>query len=556
MGIFQQFPYTNFHELNLDEILKIVKENTDKINDFILDITDQIQEQVGEWIKKHPEYVTTVMDHSIKSSKFYSESVPFYNVLDYGVNPNGTDNYEQIHDLFANYVYYTGGIVFFPEGRYIISDTIFIPENTMVIGEGEKTEIFFDEQNTAYGVGLSNAGSGVTIKNIKVTQRTKSPFHSGSQPGCIGFSCNHKDMAISELNTTTFLKDNVSDLAAIDIYTDDSQYILQTENDNDYSIANVTYRNIIAPSSAVSVTAGAAVIGNVSIDNVICDVFRLSWNDSSGGAYENVNVNGIQCQTPILNTRNSLTRIIINSLKQTSNTRKNVVLASNLAGVIDGDITFNDCIFTTIASESNGIGLYYGIREFNNCTFNAPDTKAVTRNVGVKPDTNYEIMNDCVINCASTGSPTFLLGYGKNNHYDGLVTNMLWGDVHAIKQVTKLVDTISSVTPSVLNRIKVEGDKIIMQLYCRCASTDNILTLNALGSALLNQDSENMIPVVIFNSTTPDTQINTFAIFDSDVMKICETSYEASSAYDRVKACTIAMLADTPTIQQIYNLLA
>lgn len=42
MGIFQQFPYTNFHELNLDEILKIVKElaaeyktNEEKINDIL-----------------------------------------------------------------------------------------------------------------------------------------------------------------------------------------------------------------------------------------------------------------------------------------------------------------------------------------------------------------------------------------------------------------------------------------------------------------------------------------------------------------------------------------
>ena len=30
MGIFQQFPYTNFHEMNLDQIIKIMREMQDE----------------------------------------------------------------------------------------------------------------------------------------------------------------------------------------------------------------------------------------------------------------------------------------------------------------------------------------------------------------------------------------------------------------------------------------------------------------------------------------------------------------------------------------------
>ena len=33
MGIFEQFPYTNLHDLNLDYVLKKVKELEDKIDD-------------------------------------------------------------------------------------------------------------------------------------------------------------------------------------------------------------------------------------------------------------------------------------------------------------------------------------------------------------------------------------------------------------------------------------------------------------------------------------------------------------------------------------------
>lgn len=556
MGIFQQFPYSNFHEMNLDGILKMVKENEDKIDDFILDISDQIDDSVDEWIRNHPEYVTTVQDHTIKSIKFYSESVPFYNVLDYGVTPNGTDNYEQIHDLFVNYVYNTGGIVYFPAGRYITSDTLFIPENTMIIGDGADTEIFFDEQNTTYGVGLSNAGSNITIKNIKVTQRTTGILHTGSQPGCIGFSNNDRSMGTSELHTTTFIRAAAYNLKAEDIYTDDSIYLLQCENTTDSSITNVIYKNIYAPESCVSVMASSAGIYNVTIDNIQCDAFRITWNDNlTGGIYRNVIANNIKCHTPIFNARHIEDHIIINNLVQTTDARQNALLTSQYSGVVDGNFIFNDCIFNMLDSENSGLFLYGGIRTWLRCTFNT-NGKAFSRNMGLSDTTNYEIMNDCIINCGS-GTETLILGYGARNTYNGLIKNLLWGDMHRIVPINKF-GTVTGVSSSVPNCVKVENDLMILQLYVQCADSENILTLNTTAKALLNALTSNLIPVVLFNSSTPNAHINSFAIFDSvtGILKTIEPAYSGANAanYNRAKCSAPIMVTAQPNPQQIYNL--
>ena len=70
MGIFQQFPYTNFHEMNLDEIIKLVSALDKKVDDFEY----SIQEEIDTWITAHPEYVTTVMDGAITLPKLAADT--------------------------------------------------------------------------------------------------------------------------------------------------------------------------------------------------------------------------------------------------------------------------------------------------------------------------------------------------------------------------------------------------------------------------------------------------------------------------------------------------
>ena len=69
MGIFRQFPYTNFHELNADWLIRIAKKLEKEWEDFKVDWDKDIQEQVYKWLDEHPEATTTVLDGAITTPK-------------------------------------------------------------------------------------------------------------------------------------------------------------------------------------------------------------------------------------------------------------------------------------------------------------------------------------------------------------------------------------------------------------------------------------------------------------------------------------------------------
>lgn len=80
MGIFRQFPYTNFHDINLDWVLNKIRElwkgvdDLDKkMDDFIAETEPTIRDEVDQWLDEHPEATTTVVDGSLTLPKFSDE---------------------------------------------------------------------------------------------------------------------------------------------------------------------------------------------------------------------------------------------------------------------------------------------------------------------------------------------------------------------------------------------------------------------------------------------------------------------------------------------------
>lgn len=78
MGLFEHFPYTNFHDLNLDWLIEAMK----KLGEEVENYDAHIEESVDEWLAAHPEYVTTVVDGSLTLPKF-AESLKMLTVNDY-----------------------------------------------------------------------------------------------------------------------------------------------------------------------------------------------------------------------------------------------------------------------------------------------------------------------------------------------------------------------------------------------------------------------------------------------------------------------------------------
>ena len=108
------------------------------------EIDDWLDTNGDDWINS---WLNTNGDTIISTWLTGNLKIPFYNVADYGILPNN-NVYSSLHNLLKTKVVNTGGIVYFPRGKYTIDYTIFIPQNTMFIGEGDLTEIYFNEGDT------------------------------------------------------------------------------------------------------------------------------------------------------------------------------------------------------------------------------------------------------------------------------------------------------------------------------------------------------------------------------------------------------------------------
>lgn len=102
--MFESWPFTNFHDLNLDWIIKTVKEWTKTMdnvrNDIYKFMQSDFREAIEDIIIKHPEWVTTVTDHSITLRKLAADvlnrldDVPYYhNITLTEHRANDTDYY-------------------------------------------------------------------------------------------------------------------------------------------------------------------------------------------------------------------------------------------------------------------------------------------------------------------------------------------------------------------------------------------------------------------------------------------------------------------------------
>lgn len=139
MGIFRQFPYSNFHEMNMDWLLKNWNElaeewatykanidtdisELDAFKDFFEAwIGDNIDESVYEWLESHPEAVTM--------NWFVTPQM-------YGAKADGvTDDLTAFNAAIAS-----GKQVIIPAGSYFLSETIFSDESIIYQDNGTYTD--------------------------------------------------------------------------------------------------------------------------------------------------------------------------------------------------------------------------------------------------------------------------------------------------------------------------------------------------------------------------------------------------------------------------------
>lgn len=313
--------------------------------DVGLPTDEQTKTAITAWLNAHPEATTTVQDGAITDAKLATDLrdklyKPFYDVTNYGIIPDTNDDlYDAIFDFLHDVVAPTGGIVYFPQGTYIISDTIFIPPNTIFMGSGSATKIKFTEEYASFGVGLSNGGSNVGIVNMTVDHSQDSEIETGSMTGSIGFSTRTFESWTTKHNSPS-RHASCSNVFAEDLWTN-TRYILQTEphqNTQLGTITGVVYRNIRAKNSLISVMGWSAnQISDVTIENVECAFLRIGTLAATNTA--NVRIINARAGRLFLIGDN----VFISNSFLLPELKYDIITSFSGAVTVVGDITFNNC---------------------------------------------------------------------------------------------------------------------------------------------------------------------------------------------------------------------
>lgn len=500
----------SYYEL-LTKLMTKLNETIKAVEDLSGDMSDVIGEIIEEWL-----------DENL--------GIPFYNVTYYGIQPDSGDVYVPLHDFLKETVNKTGGIVYFPAGKYTISYTIYVPENTVFCGQGESTEIYFDETDTYLGVALANAGSNVTIENMKITHKSTGVFHSGSQPGAIGFSANSKENVNLAPYEHTGLRNSVRNLTARNL-TFEGNYALQTETPSTgFKIENVIYENISAPLSCVSVMphyGSGGKIENVLIKNVVCDLLRLyeTAGDAAVSNFKNVNVSNVDCNTLYVRTNKNILRdpiVKITNLFLNNDRVINNDVHQNLGQhgcLLSANVSFYDSVFNGRSVNESVFDFGNGRIIFNDCMFNTQGTFSIRRTDNTVSPESCQSFYNCIFNTPQIDdhAKSNLIGYGANNDFSNAINLnvVLWGDSFRTRNAT--TDTgVVNVSNSGRSYYKLNGSAVSFFAY-GVIQDGYLFEMSAKMARLpIAQSSLVNLSGIAFNSASPNVVYPFLAYFNEN----------------------------------------
>lgn len=188
---FDHYPYTNFHNVNLDWVLQAVKswgelvdtnnlafkdlkEANESFKEYVtnylhvilpVEMEEQITESVSKWLDEHPEATTTVLDGSLTVQKF-SQELKLKTIKDY-VTPQmfgaKGDGINDDTDSFRNALQ-ASDIVFVPIGTYLLTSPLSLSYQKRLIGANRYTTILkFAENVNGIQFNRSTCIRGITI---------------------------------------------------------------------------------------------------------------------------------------------------------------------------------------------------------------------------------------------------------------------------------------------------------------------------------------------------------------------------------------------------------
>ena len=336
MSIFTEFPYSNYHELNLDWLIRQMKQLQSQVSTMAVDhrTFDNMAALIadstvgpgsvvyidgyytandggdGFW---HIDETDTGLGVQLDTGLYANPIICWcYNLKQLGAHSDGlTSDLDIIQGLLSKI---HNGIVpnrpvFAPAGRYAVNDCIVIPSNIWLFGDGPSTYFYLNRSGNWSGQVIGVCGSNVTLENFSggyLGGAEAQIYFTQGQEGFIGIGPSTYE---GWLNHETVLEEH-QNITCRDIWTD-CQYCLQTENSAAGSgIENVLYENIHAPNSLVSVQAHAPhTIKNITMKNIEAAVIRLG----QGYTIDNLVLDGFRSELLINRNRGS---VIMNGMSE------------------------------------------------------------------------------------------------------------------------------------------------------------------------------------------------------------------------------------------------
>lgn len=264
-GFKEGFPYTNFHDLNLDWIISVMRELSEKFPEFETEIKSKLNmpadsgsvgdiltnigegntkwvsyqeysiptiiQAVDDWLDEHPEATTTVQDNSVTETKLYPElrnKINNMNTLPTGMGVYKAEYIKKnvIHSTFLEGTWQVEGVEYNPtRHRYVFA---FIKDNeTPALVETDESFIFIRGKTVSSGGHMND----ITY-NPNTDKYYIATMNSLGQIACVDASTLETDSVINPVGVS-------GEISRISYDSDSDTYILFTAIEN---VGNYLYR--------------------------------------------------------------------------------------------------------------------------------------------------------------------------------------------------------------------------------------------------------------------------------------------------------------------------
>ena len=279
MAIFENFPYTNFHELNLDWILQKMREMGIVVDNIPKTVSSEVEKQLEDANLNQIVYNALTTYGLVINVKAPPEG------LTPAVGDGVTNDTAAIKACLEYAVENTNKIVFFPSGSYIISDTLDIDDDGIcLLGFDKYNTILSYAGNTDVCIEIPNnidktQISGLTIKGSTTAIDDVIAINGANRVHDFAI----KDCIIQNVSTGVSLsaRSTTDEIRIENVTFKNIETGIELIRDCKLFINNVDMPSTInnTESRAIDIDANNAILNNISITGAFANGIILNGNN-------------------------------------------------------------------------------------------------------------------------------------------------------------------------------------------------------------------------------------------------------------------------------------